>query len=198
MFTVTSDSLLAGLEDPANQTVWRDFVDRYRPLLVQWVRRAGTPDADADDLAQEILVAFTDAYRRGGYDKEKGRLRAWLFGIARVCLLNFRRRRQREPVVQAVDHGDGTDFFAAQPDADRLAELWDAEWRDAVLRQCLAEARSRVEPQTFEAFCLFARDGLSADAVGARLGMTANAVFGAKRRVLQLLREVRAEIEPIW
>ncbi len=198
MFTVTSETLLAGLKDPANATVWQGYVDRYRPLIVQWLRKTGVTDADSEDVAQEILVAFANAFRNGAYDKAKGRLRAWLFGIAHVTLSNFRRRSRRSHAVQVIDDTDGTGFFAAQADDDRLADLWEAEWRDAVLRQCLAEVRGRVEPQTFEAFCLFAREGLPATTVAERLGMTQNAVFGAKRRVLALLRELQAELDAIW
>ena len=34
--TVTSTCLLAGLRKPENRTVWQQFVDRYRPMLVRY------------------------------------------------------------------------------------------------------------------------------------------------------------------
>jgi RNA polymerase sigma-70 factor (ECF subfamily) len=198
VFTVTSDTLLAGLQDPGNAEVWHGYVERYRPMLVRWLQRCGVPAADAEDLAQDVLLAFATALREGKYAKERGRLRAWLFGIAQMLLRN-RLRRQRGA---AFDHGVGgsTDQLAdiADPDDGELRQRWEEEWRDAVLRQCLEEVRREVEPATFEAFVLFARQGLAAREVAGRLQMSENAVFGAKRRVLQRLRELQPAVEAIW
>jgi hypothetical protein len=35
---------------------------------------------------------------------------------------------------------------------DRLAELWEHEWRDALLRECLRVLRSEVRPRSLAAF----------------------------------------------
>jgi RNA polymerase sigma factor (sigma-70 family) len=129
------DSLLAGLEDPANETVWRGYVERFRPMLVRWFRRVGLAAADADDVAQDVLLAFANAYRDGKYDRERGRLRAWLFGIARTMLRGFHRRRQRREVqLVESDAGGGSmlDHIAADGE---IEAAWEQEWRDAVLRR---------------------------------------------------------------
>ncbi|MEW6253758.1 MAG: sigma factor, partial [Planctomycetota bacterium] len=81
--TTTNTDLLRGLKDPQNQTVWQQYVDRYRPLLLGCGRRVGLSHADAEDVAQLTLTAFCTAYQAGKYDRERGRLRDWLFGIMR-------------------------------------------------------------------------------------------------------------------
>jgi RNA polymerase sigma-70 factor (ECF subfamily) len=197
VYTVTSDSLLAGLEDPANETVWRGYVERYRPMLVRWFCRVGLAAADADDVAQDVLIAFANAYREGKYDRERGRLRAWLFGIARTMLRGFHRRQSRKVRVADLDD-DGRSALDDVAAPDELTAAWEQEWRDAVLRQCLEEVQREVTPQTYQAFELFARGGLAARDVAARLGMSENAVFGAKHRVLARIRELQPEIERIW
>ena len=77
-------------------------------------------------------------------------------------------------------------------------EAWDCEWRDAILKQCLNEIRNEVKSPTFEAFTLFACEGWPAEQVAARLNITTNAVFGAKRRVLARIREKFEQREITW
>jgi hypothetical protein len=89
--SVTSDTLLLGLADPGNRTVWQQFVERYRPPILRFARRRGLTGDDAEDAAQQSLVAFAQAYQEGRYDREKGRLRSWLFGIARNQIRKTRR-----------------------------------------------------------------------------------------------------------
>jgi RNA polymerase sigma-70 factor (ECF subfamily) len=59
----------------------------------------------------------------------------------------------------------------------------------AVLMQACATAHARVEPKTWEAFRLTACEKLPGDDVAAALGMNVTAVFKAKSRVLQFIRE---------
>lgn len=196
--TTTNTRLLQGLLDPGNQEVWRQFVDRYRPLIVRYLRRVGVPAEDAEDVAQNALLAFATAYRDGRYDRALGRLRSWLFGIVRTHVLSWSRGRRRAG-VQICDAPDETGFFArieAPPgEADKV---WEEEWAAAALYECLLEVRRSVDATTFEAFELFALKGEPADRVGERLGITRNAVYLAKRRVLRRVRELRPLIEDIW
>ena len=55
--------------------------------------------------------------------------------------------------------------------------------------QALARVSARVEPKTLEAFHLTALEGRSGAEVGAKLGMTAAAVFRARHRVARMLEE---------
>ncbi len=195
--TTTSTLLLEGLKNADNQVVWREYVDRYRPLIVRYGQRLGLKPEDAEDVAQQSLAAFVTAYQQGKYDRDKGRLRTWLFGIARNHILNWR-RRQADREVQVGGRNDQTDFFAQLADDDHLARVWEEEWRDAILRQCLAELKSDVEPSTLEAFDLFACRGWTARRVSAQLGISENAVFGAKRRILRRIRELLPQMEEHW
>ena len=194
---MTSTRMLEGLRDPANRAVWQDYVDRYRPLLVRYGLRLGLSTTDAEDAAQQTLVEFCTAYQADKYDRQRGRLRDWLFGIARNQIRNLRRREGRGPPV-VTGGSSGTDLLDQLPDDDRLTALWDEEWRTAVLQQCLATVRAEVQPTTFEAFELFACQGWPAERVAERLGITANAVFGAKRRVLHRVRELLPQVDETW
>lgn len=195
--SITSSFLLEGLKDPANYAAWGQYVDRYRPMLVAYARRMGLSNADAEDAAQQILVEFSRAYQAGKYDPQRGRLREWLFGIARNQILNLKRRRATRPEVQIAD-STGADFIDRAADEREMSAAWDDEWQNAVLRDCLEVVRREVEPRTFQAFELFACEGRAAADVAKQLQMTENAVFGAKRRVLRRARELLAGIQNDW
>lgn len=193
--TQTSATLLARLVDPADRTCWQLYVDRYRPLIVSFSRARGLDTEEAEDFAQTALLEFARAVRAGRYDIEKGRLRTWLFGIVRHQLQNFRRARRR---VSGGEEELQTRHDVASEDECERERAWDAEWRKAVLAQCLREVRAMVEPQTFAAFQAFALEERSASDVARELGISENAVFGCKRRVLQRLREMLPLVDDIW
>lgn len=196
--SMTTSHLLDGLKDPLNQAVWQEYVGRYRPLVIQYGMRLGLSATDAEDAAQLSLIEFCTSYQADKYDRTRGRLRDWLFGIARNQVLNYRRRQVNRGPMLIANGSSGTDFFNAVPDEDSMARAWEEEWRQAVMQQCLAAVRAEVEPRTFEAFELFALKELPAEEVAGRLGITANAVFGAKRRILRRIRELLPALQDEW
>jgi RNA polymerase sigma-70 factor (ECF subfamily) len=190
--TVTSPTLLEGLKDPGNQTIWVQFVDRYRPMILRYAQRLGLAADDAEDVAQASLMSFCQAYREMKYERERGRLREWLFGIVHNQVRNWRRRRQdQEPQASETQAGR----IESREDMERL---WEEEWRDSVARECLDQVRREVQGPTFRAFEMFALQGMAAEDVAAELDLTPNAVYGAKRRVLRRIRELRPFMEDVW
>lgn len=187
----TGTALLDGLHDRANTRAWGALVERYRPLLEGFAGRAGLSPTDAEDVVQTVLMEFARSY--GAYDRSKGRLRQWLFGIAKRQIANCKRRRAPEH----TPHQDTrtTAFFDRLPGDAELEAAWQSQWDNYVMERCLEQVREEVTPQTMEAFHLFAVLGQPTGEVARRLGMTENAVFGAKRRVLTRMREIVAEFE---
>lgn len=196
METVTSTSLLNGLRDANNDRVWSDFYARYQPMLIAFGKRLGLSDQDAQDGAQETLLAFARSYREGGYDRDKGRLRTWLFGIAAHKARDIQRKRGKELVI--TDEANSTRFLNKIPDDRSISEVWEAEWARAILGQAMAEVRKQVKPQTMQAFELFALQGWPAEKVASHLGMSENAVWISKNRVLSRLRKAQDYLETNW
>ena len=55
--STTDVTLLARLRhDPKDQAAWGDFVARYGPKILQWCRRWHLQEADAQDVAQDVLL----------------------------------------------------------------------------------------------------------------------------------------------
>jgi len=187
----TTTALLVGLFDPANAAAWELFDRRYRPILVGFARNCGLNDGDAAELAQATIVRFVEEYREGKYDRNRGRLGAWLVTIARYRMIDLRRRGATARIAR------GESAMVDLDDERSVSELYEAERRMAVLREALDELRQRTktDPKTIRAFELLFYQGMSVQAVAADLGMSAHDVYLAKSRVAGKLREIVARIE---
>ncbi len=148
----------------------------------------GLDRSDAEDVAQETLLAFAGRYRGGAYDRSKGRLSKWLFGIAYRQVLNARRRLARREAQFPHDAGS----MSAFPGRCNVLRLWEEQWGDAILQKCLARIRWEVEPTTLRAFERVVRDQLTPIDTAKELGISVKSVYNAKHRILKRIRELRS------
>lgn len=190
---VTTSTILNDLRDYENHAAWERFVGRFRRPIHGFARTAGLSDADADEVAQEALIAFAQAYREGGYDPARGRLSAWLFGI----LYNHIRRHRQKAARQAARATpvDRTTFWRELPAEAAARTEWDREWEQAVWAECVERVRSEFEPITLAAFEAVVRDELPANDAAKKLGVPVKTVYNAKHRVLKRIRELREDLE---
>lgn len=173
----------------ADASAWHRLVDLYGPLVYHWCRRAGIDGTDAADIGQEVFTRVwhsLDSFRR---DRPGDSFRGWLRTITRHIIVDHRRRGRHEPAPAG-----GTDFgpVAAVMDEDPDATVLDAE-RAFLHRRALLLVESDFEPVTARAFRAVVIDGLPARDVAAALGITTNAVYIAKSRVLARLRAELAD-----
>ncbi len=195
VLTRTNTDLLMGLRDSADQVVWGEFFSRYQPILVAFARKLGLREHDAEDAAQETLIKFAQAYREGRYERDRGRLRTWLLSIAANTVRDLQRRRRD---VGAGAPADRTGLLEQVPDDASMSEVWEAEWKRAIVRQCLAQVSQRVSPTTLRAFELLTLEGWSGEQVAAHLNISRNAVYLAKIHVLSHMRELQQKMEEAW
>jgi len=189
----TTTRVLESLKGSDHDGVWQDFRDTFFPVVVGFARHAGLSETDAEDAAQETMIAFVKAYREGKYDREKGRLRNWLFGLARHAVQNAFRKRAPE---RLVDNPSGvTAFWNRLPDENAVEKTWAGEWRKVVLDKCLRRAKQELDEKTFSAFELYVLGEQSVEDVAKRLNMSENAVYIAKSRVIARLRQLEEEFE---
>ena len=78
----TTSVILDDLADFENRETWNRFAGRFRDPLMRFGRKIGLNVADAEDMAQQTLLVFAEGLRGDRYDRAKGRLSSWLFGIA--------------------------------------------------------------------------------------------------------------------
>ena len=70
----TRHSLLIRVRDPADHAAWREFVEIYRPVILWLAQHKGLQAADAEDIAQEVLVTVAKAVEQWEHDPEAGQI----------------------------------------------------------------------------------------------------------------------------
>ncbi len=183
----TSVSLLGRLAGVPTDDDWRRLVGLYQPLLVAWAARAGAQAADADDLAQDVLlVVFREV---GGFERRRpGAFRTWLRTILVHRVRDYFRGQQYRPTAT----GD-SDFLRRLDELESpesaLSRLWDRDHDEHVAASLLRRVQGDFTPPTWEAFRRHALEGEPAAGVAAELGLSLNSVLLAKSRVLKRLRQ---------
>lgn len=190
---VTTTQILEGLKSSNNSRMWSSFSDHFRPLLVSFGRRLGLSAADAEDATQETMAVFVKSFRDGKYDREKGQLSGWLFGIARRVILNIRGKQPLEQLI--ADKTTGTSFWDLIQDDHTIKQSWETEWQRMVLGRCLEQVSRELDPKVYEAFELYALSEIPVEQVAQQLNVSKNAVYIAKSRVLSRLRELECRFE---
>ena len=190
----TTTALLNNLHEADNEAAWREFDERYRPILIGFSRRLGLPEADAVDVAQETMVQFIKEYREGKYDRDRGRLRSWLLGIARFRVAGIYRKRATSRVSR------GESAIVDMPREAEVEEAWNTERRMTILRTAMEQLKNstKIADKTVRAFEMVALQQQSVAAVAAELDISENDVYLAKSRVAAKLKEIVASIESLY
>jgi RNA polymerase sigma-70 factor (ECF subfamily) len=168
---------------PSDHEAWTRFVVRYGPLIQCWCRAWHLQEADAEEVIQIVLVKLfrnIGRFERNG----AGSFRAFLRTVSHntVCdVLNANKRLRR--LV-----GDPSAFT-------ELPKRLDGEYDHEFLEEACARVKRRVEEKTWAAFRLTACEDFSGADVAKRLGMNRAAVFVAKYRVAQMIRQEIARLE---
>ena len=132
-----------------------------------------------------VLMRKLPEFRR---EPRPGAFRRWLRGITVNCLRNFWRAQRSRP--KATGDSEFAQMLDQMEDPDSgLSALWDVEHDRHITARLLEMIRPFFEDTTWRAFRRVALDGATPDEVAAELGVTVNAVFIAKSRVLSRLRQ---------
>ena len=177
----TSHSLLQELRKPEANDAWKRFVKLYTPVLFDWAARAGLQETDAADLVQEVFVILLEKLPEFEYDRT-GSFRAWLRTVTMNKLRDGKRRAARSVTVGFDDKL----FAKIEADAD---SYWDLDFRRELARRALELMRTDFAPTTWQACWEFLTQSKSAAEVAKRHGLSENAVYIAKCRILRRLRQ---------
>ncbi|BBH67556.1 DNA-directed RNA polymerase sigma-70 factor [Actinoplanes sp. OR16] len=148
------------------------YADTYDDVLRFAQRRVDHSHAE-DVVADAFLVAWRRFAEAPHRDDD---LRAWLFGVARNCLLNARRGADRRSAL-AVRLAD------ADPVVDPVPDL----------RLDLAAAWKRLSPAEQEALALAVFEDLTSAQAARVIGISATAY---RLRLLRARRALRRHLEP--
>ncbi len=190
---ITTTQALEDLKISNDSVVWNKFTESFRPVVINFAKKLGLSNDDAEDAAQETMLVFVKAFRDGKYNREKGRLRDWLFGVARRVSLNLRKNKPLEQLI--ADKSTGTSYWDLIEDDRNIKLLWEDQWRQMVLSSCLEQVKKEFDSKIFKAFELYAIEQTAIDEVARKLDMSRNAVYIAKSRVLSRMRQLEQQFE---
>jgi len=181
----TSVSLLDRLKRRDDTAAWDRFVALYTPLLYHWLRRAGLHEHDAADLVQDVFAKLVVLLPNFSYDPSQS-FHGWL----RTVVMNCRRdlQRRRAPVT-------ATDVETQAFTPDPIESFIEKDYRNQLAVRAMQILRADFQPQTWQAVWDLVVEGKPAGDVAARTGMTVQAVYAAKCRVLARLR---SELQGLW
>src|SRR5579885_1659031 len=188
---------LAGDDEAPAQVALRANLETLlaeaRPRLLRLAQSYGIAPEDADDVAQETLVA---AWQELEYLREPQRFDAWLDGIcrnlARSRIRAASRSRQRETPLPGVFATD--EYNAGQAEAPELADPGSLDLAEELCRQDLESLLDRALghlPQSArQALILHYLEEVPQREAALRLGLTISALEARLHRARRQLRQI--------
>lgn len=160
----------------------------YGPFIASFLRHMGVPEAELDDLVQDVFVL---AHRKGGYLPGPAAPRTWLGSLAIRVVVARRRALSRRPHLSNLVEG--------VPDAMTSPE----ETLDT--QRSLERVQTALDTLSMEhraTFVLYEIEGESCQSIAAMLGVPVGTIysrlFTARKRFLNAYRRcaLRAGQQP--
>jgi RNA polymerase sigma-70 factor, ECF subfamily len=170
-----SDAELIAAVATRDRAAFGRLFDRYAARIKAFMLKAGATEADADEIAQDVMVSIWR--RAASFDPGKAAPATWIFAIARNRRIDMV-RRMRRPVPDPADP-----LFQPDPEPDGMASVSLAE-REAMVRESL----SSLAPEQLEMLRMAFFDGLSHGEIAERAGLPLGTVKSRIRLAVAHLR----------
>ncbi len=182
-----SSTLLAQVKADRPEA-WTRLVNLFGPVVYRWCRQTGVARDDVPDLVQDVFRAVTlniGAFRR---DRQGDSFTAWLRTITRNSVYGYYRARRGRPAAQGGT--DAQERFLQVPDPAAAIEANCAQEDPGLIVPLgLDLVRAEFEDRTWQAFHRVVILRQAPARVAVDLGMSIDAVYQAKSRVLRRLRQ---------
>lgn len=195
-FPETSHSLLARIKDLADGTAWSEFLGIYQPVVYRMARRRGLQDADAQDVTQQVFLSVSNAI--GGWvpGADQPPFRAWLVTITRNAVTKALSRRKPDcgtgsSSIVLLLHGQATDEHETTAEFVRESRL-------GALRWAAEQIRTEFSAMTWRLFWETVVLGKSVAEVAADTGRTPGAIYMARFKILERLKQKTQEVAHSW
>lgn len=182
----TRTTMFERLRNPQDTDAWRAFQATYFDLVVRYARHAGLSHADAEDVAQGVLLGFVKVIPKFQYDRTKGKFRSYLGRCTSHAVARW--KMCPGSVSIELDDIEASARDGAGRNGDETDAAWEREWVAFHYRRALEAVRQRCEPKSVEVLEAYAR-GLPTSQIAESCAMSEDAV----RKTLQRMRTRLAE-----
>ena len=174
---------------------WERLVDLYGPVVYRWCRQSALGPEDAADLVQEVFTAVATHVGEFRRDRPGDSFGARLRTITRNKIRDHYRPRHGKPEARGgTDAQQQLAEIGEPPEPPELSDASDNGLDAWLSRRVLALVRAEFEDRTWQAFRRTAVEGQAPAHVAEDLGMSVQAVYQAKSRVLRRLRQELDEL----
>lgn len=189
----TATSLIDLLKS-GDPDAWRCMVSLYYPFVYRFCLRGGLPSHELPDATQEVFRAVATGISEFRRNRPGDTFRGWLRTITRNKVNDYWRRAPVEG--RAAGGSDAHQRIVSVPESPPSGpDVEDLSETSRLVRKALELIRIEFEQTTWDAFWRTAVDGAPPALVAADLGISANAVYKAKSRVLRRLRETLGDLD---
>lgn len=189
-FPETRASLLSAMRGTGRETAWREFFARYAPPVFRVARQRGLDADDAEDVVQQVMISLSQHLSDFRYDRDRGRFRGWVQSITTNKVHDRMRGEKRRGDVAAFQFDEDRD----SPTDETESALWAQEWLLQDTLWCLEQVRGEIAPHRYEAFRLYAVEGVAPAAIAERLGMTLGNVYVTRSQIAKRIRDLMASL----
>lgn len=193
-------SLLVRLRDEADapgwQVSWKRFLELYySPLLAMaaGIYRKHTGNATPPQQAIEDVVAavVVDFFRKDRFDRNKGRLRAYLRMLTNARVVDL--LRKEKPLNHESLDAESSAGLAASLPAESPEE--NEAFKQALFATLIEDLREQIPYRQFEIFELVKLKGVSPEQAASNLGVQRGVIDNTVYKVMLRLREIAARPE---
>ena len=180
-FPETRQSLLIRIQQNEREA-WHEFAAIYGPIVYRLARGRGLQHADANDLQQQVLSKVSRSIQRFKPGRD-ARFRTWISTICRNSMIDELRKR-RDVCIDDLQMQAALDAMTSMTDEDV-----DLERRRQIFRWAGAKARDQFSGTSWNAFWKTAVLGASVQNAAEELGISVGAVYTARSRIMQFLKQ---------
>lgn len=182
----TRRTLLSAIKDPANRKAWDEFYKIYSGYIRCIALGSGLRPDEADDVTSIVFTGISQGELP--YDPDRGKFRSLLKTFVRrraIDMLRKRRPHEERKMHRSPDDTGSTGTVTRIRDERTLhdVKLAKQEWDEMVRQMALSAVQLRAEPKQYQIYSEHVRREKSVAEIVAKLRVTPNQVYLAKRRV---------------
>lgn len=195
-FPDTRSSLLLRVKNNASdEHAWQEFAELYQPVIIRMAKAKGMQEADAQDLAQQVLVSVHHAIGRWEPRSAETRFRNWLSKITRNAILKALIRSPQDAAVGGSEVREQlAELASSEP---RLAQSLQEEVQREIYHRAAEIVQQEVNQRSWQAFQWTTLDEMPIEEAAARLKQTVGSVYAMRSRVMRRLRDVVQSLREI-
>ncbi|MCU0713695.1 MAG: sigma-70 family RNA polymerase sigma factor [Pirellula sp.] len=197
-FPETNEMLIARVKDLGDADSWLEFVGIYQPTILKMARRRGLQDADARDVAQQILISVSHSISSWSPNLDGPPFRAWLVTITRNAITNA---LSRKPIDSAWGGSSVVSQMNSLPEPSSLEETraeLSRETRNQTILWAANQIRNEFSHSVWQAFWMTAIEGKPISEVAKALNCSAGSIYVSRYRVIARLKEKVHDLTQGW